>query len=55
MGAACSTEKEFTAAKVCQFQSISRTIPAIINSPGSGEDDFIIIRVMKSDENKVRF
>ena len=35
-----------------RFQSISRTIPAIITSPWSGENDFIISWVMKSDENQ---
>ena len=31
---------------------LSKAIPAILPSPESGEDYFIIIRVMKSDENK---
>ncbi len=35
-----------------RFPSISTTIPAIIPSPGSGEDYFIIILMMKNDENK---
>ena len=35
-----------------KFQSIFKTILAIISSPRSGENDFIIIRVMKNDENK---
>ncbi len=40
--------KEFTTAKLGQFQSISRIILAIIDSTGSGENDFIIIRVTDS-------